>query len=138
MRRESSKSTGQTSGDTETCGTAEPTTYLQSSYFAGGSGAAGRSSEEVNSRGKWAGRQHGKELKLGPTIDTYTLGWRPTCGCGGDPVPCVVLDPFCGTGTVGLVCGKHGRRFVGIDLSGPYLRDLARKRLGKPQQMALT
>lgn len=36
----------------------------------------------------------------------------------------VVLDPFCGSGTTGMVALKHGRRFVGIDLSANYL-DLA-------------
>lgn len=36
----------------------------------------------------------------------------------------VVLDPFCGSGTTGMVAGRLGRRFVGIDLSAKYL-DLA-------------
>jgi DNA modification methylase len=35
-----------------------------------------------------------------------------------------VLDPFCGSGTTGMVAGRLGRRFVGIDLSSTYL-DLA-------------
>jgi site-specific DNA-methyltransferase (adenine-specific) len=34
----------------------------------------------------------------------------------------VVLDPFTGSGTVGVVCRKAQRRFVGIDLSMDYLR----------------
>lgn len=38
----------------------------------------------------------------------------------------VVLDPFCGSGTTGMVALKRGRRFVGIDLSAKYL-DLALK-----------
>lgn len=38
----------------------------------------------------------------------------------------VVLDPFVGSGTTGMVALKHGRRFVGIDLSVKYL-DLALK-----------
>jgi len=42
-----------------------------------------------------------------------------------DPVPAVVLDPFCGSGTVGEVCRLHGRRFIGLDLSMKYLRELA-------------
>lgn len=37
-----------------------------------------------------------------------------------------VLDPFVGSGTTGMVALKHGRRFVGIDLSAKYL-DLALK-----------
>jgi DNA modification methylase len=38
----------------------------------------------------------------------------------------VVLDPFTGSGTTGMVALRHGRRFVGIDLSAKYL-DLALK-----------
>ena len=40
----------------------------------------------------------------------------------------LVLDPFCGSGTVGLVAQRHGRRFVGCDLNPAYLA-LARARL---------
>jgi len=59
-----------------------------------------------------------------------TTGWEPTCDCGHeDTVPCVVLDPFCGSGTVGVVCQELGREFVGIDLSWEYLQ-LARERTG--------
>lgn len=34
----------------------------------------------------------------------------------------LVLDPFCGTATVGKVCGDLCRRFVGIDLNRSYAR----------------
>ncbi len=51
-----------------------------------------------------------------------TLGWKPACLCGSEtgtrPLPCVVLDPFAGSGTVGVVAGKLGRAFIGIDLAG--------------------
>ena len=40
----------------------------------------------------------------------------------------LVLDPFFGTGTVGLVCQELGRRFLGIELSGEFA-EIARKRL---------
>lgn len=43
----------------------------------------------------------------------------------------VVLDPFCGSGTSGLVALKHGRRFVGIDLSATYLDLALRTRLAQ-------
>ena len=33
----------------------------------------------------------------------------------------LVLDPFCGSATTGVVCARLGRRFVGIDLMMPYL-----------------
>ncbi len=38
-----------------------------------------------------------------------------------------VLDPFCGSGTTGLVAYEFHRRFIGIDSEKKYL-DLARKR----------
>jgi len=51
-----------------------------------------------------------------------TLGWKPSCLCGQEtglePRPCIVLDPFAGSGTVGVVAGRLGRAFIGIDLAG--------------------
>ncbi len=46
------------------------------------------------------------------------------CSNAGD----VVLDPFAGTATTGLVARQHGRRFVGVDINEDYL-ELARQRL---------
>jgi DNA modification methylase len=40
----------------------------------------------------------------------------------------VVLDPFCGSGTTGVVAAQEGRRFVGIDLSEEYC-EIAKRRL---------
>jgi DNA modification methylase len=67
-----------------------------------------------------------------------TLGWRPSCLCAdyvarpgqpiADPVSCVVLDPFVGSGTTCFVARKLGRRAVGIDLNAEYLK-LAADRL---------
>jgi site-specific DNA-methyltransferase (cytosine-N4-specific) len=33
-----------------------------------------------------------------------------------------VLDPFLGSGTVGVVCEQHGRQYVGIELNPEYVR----------------
>jgi len=53
-----------------------------------------------------------------------TIAWEPTCGCGTDArVPCVVLDPFAGSGRTLEVALKHGRRAWGIELSRDYVRD---------------
>jgi DNA modification methylase len=41
-----------------------------------------------------------------------------------------VLDPFAGAGTVGVVCRKHRREFVGIELNEEYAK-MARGRLGE-------
>lgn len=46
-------------------------------------------------------------------------------------VPAIVFDPFCGSGTVGEACGKLGRRFIGLDLSGRYLAENAAARADK-------
>ena len=64
------------------------------------------------------------------TILRETVGWRKMCGCRGEQVaPCVVLDPFVGSGTTVAVALAHGRAGVGIDLSGEYLRDIAVPRI---------
>jgi len=51
-----------------------------------------------------------------------------------------VLDPFFGSGTVGLVCEKHGRKYVGIELNPEYVK-LATDRLAaeecKVRQLAI-
>jgi DNA modification methylase len=53
---------------------------------------------------------------------------RP-CILAGSAKRGIVLDPFCGSGTVGLVCRELDRHFIGLDLSFPYLRDQAMPRV---------
>ena len=43
----------------------------------------------------------------------------------------VVLDPFSGSATTGLAAGRHGRRYVGIDLNREYLELSLRTRLAQ-------
>lgn len=50
------------------------------------------------------------------------------CVLAGCPEGGVVLDPFFGSGTTGLVAREHGRRCIGIELS-PEFAELARARL---------
>lgn len=52
------------------------------------------------------------------------------CILTGSRVDDVVLDPFFGAGTTGLVAALHGRSFVGIELKEEYI-DIARKRLAE-------
>jgi len=60
---------------------------------------------------------------------TSTVDWHPTCDCGAaDPVPCTVLDPFAGAGTVGLVADRLGRDAILIELNPEYA-DMARERI---------
>lgn len=52
---------------------------------------------------------------------TTTTGYRPTCKCGADSVPCRVLDPFGGSGTVGQVAKHLGSDYVLCELNREYL-----------------
>jgi DNA modification methylase len=63
--------------------------------------------------------------------EVKTVEWRPTCAhADAAPVPAIVLDPFCGSGTTLLVARQLGRIGLGFDLSETYLRDNAAVRLG--------
>ena len=91
-------------------------------------------------------RPDGLTLRSGGFGDgsAMTTGWRPGCSCrsraadgtltnaeldgGLEPVPSLVLDPFAGAGTTGLVARRLGRRFVGIELNPEYA-DMARRRI---------
>jgi site-specific DNA-methyltransferase (adenine-specific) len=52
------------------------------------------------------------------------------CLLAGSQPGDVVLDPFLGSGTVGLVCREYGRHCVGIELNPQYVK-MAVDRLGK-------
>jgi adenine-specific DNA methylase len=67
---------------------------------------------------------------MGDGVDVTTTGWRPTCAHDAAITPSVVLDPFAGSGTVGVVAQKLGRRAVLVELSLEYC-DLAKARLEK-------
>ncbi len=63
--------------------------------------------------------------------DTRTAAdgeWRPGCAHNDKSGRCLVLDPFCGSGTTGAVAHRLGRDFLGIELSAATAR-LARRRL---------
>jgi DNA modification methylase len=58
-----------------------------------------------------------------------TVEWEPTCDCPEHkPVPCLVLDPFTGSGTTGAVSLRLGRNFVGCELNPEYAK-LAESRI---------
>lgn len=54
---------------------------------------------------------------------------KPGCDCRAPFVPGVVLDPFLGSGTVGVAARRLGRDWLGIELNADYVK-LAEQRLG--------
>lgn len=60
---------------------------------------------------------------------TYPRALVEPCIKAGCPAGGIVLDPFAGSGTTGIVARQLGRHFVGLDLSFTYLSTIARKRL---------
>ena len=64
--------------------------------------------------------------------DVTTTGWKPTCECEAPKVPCTVLDPFVGSGTVCRVATRLNRRGIGCDLG---YQEIAVKRTTNVQRM---
>lgn len=61
----------------------------------------------------------GNALAARPILGTT---WVQSCSCPvSPPVPATVLDPFSGSGTVGMVSLRVGRHYVGLDLNESYL-----------------
>jgi len=61
---------------------------------------------------------------------TYPQGLVEPCVLAGSPKNGVVLDPFAGTGTTGVVAEKHGRDSIMIELSKEYVK-LMEKKIGR-------
>ncbi|MGB8987097.1 MAG: site-specific DNA-methyltransferase, partial [Candidatus Sulfotelmatobacter sp.] len=92
--------------------------------------------ESLNStRPNMTGQENMQGWKGTTNVYTHakTTGWRPTCNHNHDPVPCIVLDPFAGSGTTGVVAEALGRQFIGLDLSADYLR-MAKQRIERPHK----
>jgi site-specific DNA-methyltransferase (cytosine-N4-specific) len=63
-------------------------------------------------------------------VETKTIGWQPQCSCSAWVQPCVVLDPFAGSGTTLAVAKALGRTGWGIELNAEYV-ELAQKRVSE-------
>ena len=88
--------------------------------FESGSGRSGNAPQ-----GKHEGSEQVEsgayDVRMGPVISTKTIGWLPACDCHQlGTVPCKVLDPFGGSGTVGLVASRLGRDAILIELNPEY------------------
>ena len=74
-------------------------------------------------------KNHGQKLTNwrieNPDIQT---GWKPSCECGASKMPCTVLDPFGGSGTVSVMSEKLDRNSIICEISGEYA-DMAKERI---------
>jgi DNA modification methylase len=65
-------------------------------------------------------------------VETKTVGWEPTCACEAvrtlPAAPCVVFDPFAGSGTTLEVAVLAGRNALGVELNPEYMQ-LIKKRI---------
>ena len=61
---------------------------------------------------------------------TSTVGWDASCKCDSSSTPCVVLDPFAGSGTTLALAEALGRDSIGIELNSEYIK-IAEERIGK-------
>lgn len=81
------------------------------------------------------GDDHGRDdgfTTRRPNYQRKRIGetWQPTCECGtANVVPCVVLDPFNGSGSTGVACELLLRDYIGIDLGESYI-EMANRRVG--------
>jgi hypothetical protein len=57
--------------------------------------------------------------------------WQPSCDHDAARVPCVVLDPFAGSGTTLRVARALGRHAIGIEINPEYV-ELIEKRCALP------
>ena len=81
-----------------------------------------------------AGAEKASDLKrriLAGSKEILTVGWEQTCKCKdpGDPVPCLVGDPFSGAATTGAVALRSGRTYLGLELLASNNVEIAKPRL---------
>jgi hypothetical protein len=95
--------------------------------FESGSGKSGNSIEGKQDLSGSASNST-PDIRMGPVISTQTLGWKPACSCGGTSIPCVVLDPFGGSGTTNSVAKSLGHDSIYIELNPEY-ETLAKSRI---------
>jgi DNA modification methylase len=115
----------------------EESSGLTGGKFGGGDSAVGRLRNDAE-------RERPADNGFRNARSVWTIATQPTpfahfatmpeklaekCILAGCPRGGIVLDPFFGSGTTGIVATKNGRRFVGLDLSFVYLSTIAKKRV---------
>ncbi len=77
---------------------------------------SGKRIQALVKAGREAGLPHDNTV-----IPKKTTGWTD-CGCGDGFDGGIVLDPFMGSGTVGLVAYQNNRHYIGIELNPEYCK----------------
>ncbi|MGD0022981.1 MAG: DNA methyltransferase [Smithellaceae bacterium] len=95
--------------------------------------ASGEIATDTQRRKELSGAKHAAFKAANPDV---LLGWEPTCKCVSDkPLkPCLVLDPFCGSGTTGVVALRYHRDFIGCELNPEYA-SMAERRINNEAPM---
>jgi DNA modification methylase len=101
----------------------------------------GKAMERIVEKGEYI-KTGGKKIKDTPSVSekqkegtgyySKNIMGYTDCGCNDGFHSGVVLDPFMGAGTTGVVAIKQGKSFIGIELNPEYL-EIARKRI-KPHK----
>lgn len=65
--------------------------------------------------------------------DVRMLGFLPTCSCGGETEPGLLIDPFAGSGTALVMAERLQRRHAGCDLNSDYVK-MAEERIKREQE----
>ncbi len=94
--------------------------------------------KEYEQLGKITENEKSKDPRQGNNFGTRRLGRARisniinkgyiSCSCNTEFTGGIVLDPFFGSGTTGLVALKQNKKFIGIELNNSYI-SIAKKRL---------
>ena len=93
-------------------------------------------SGKILSNDQTTGMQHrdiGPNGEKGMYNKTEFTGDYTDCGCNAGWESGIVLDPFFGAGTTGLVALKQNKRYIGIELNPEYCK-IAEARIEKVKQ----
>jgi DNA modification methylase len=88
--------------------------------------------EPTKKRAEWQEQDDHARTQVGGTMtqapESKTVGWQPTCEHNDDTGSSVVLDPFSGSGTTGMVALRHDCSYIGLELNPEYA-ELSRNRI---------
>lgn len=100
--------------------------------IASGADPSGNYTGQAQKAYDGTGAQNASDVKrrvLAGMIERRTIGWEPTCAhTDAKPIPCLVLDPFGGSGTVGVVANRLGRDAILVELKPEYV-EMAERRI---------